>query len=120
MPSLIVADGDLLLRRALATLFGDEGFAVRTAADGRGALIRHRREPADLIVADVELPRVDGCGLVDALRSRGDQTPVVLMSVDQPPPVALPNVGAVVKPFDLEDLLAAASAALRLARSSTA
>lgn len=103
--TILVVDDEPLLRSSLATLFTDEGFAVETAEDGCEALIRHQRQPADVILTDVVMPLVDGYELVDELRERGDHTPVVLMSVGGRPVAEAPNVRCLAKPFGLEELL---------------
>jgi len=60
---------------------------VRVAVDGQEAIESLRREGADLVVSDIEMPRLDGIGLTTAIK--GDQhlaaIPVILVtSLDQP------------------------------------
>jgi DNA-binding response OmpR family regulator len=98
---VLVVDDDPGIVDFLADLLSDEGYAVRTARDGQEALTEVEREPADLVVADVMMPRVDGVTLTAKLRERGDRTPVVLMSAVYAD-VDIPGVRFVPKPFDLE------------------
>jgi DNA-binding response OmpR family regulator len=103
--TILVVDDEPAIRESLASLFGDEGFAVRTAQDGLEALILQNQQPADLIISDVHMPLVGGDDLVAELRERGDRTPVVLMSAAHVPACDLPGVRAMAKPFDLDVVL---------------
>ena len=103
-PAVLVADDDPGIVGFLSDLLDDEGFCVRTAANGQEALDRIAREPVDLVVADVTMPCLDGASLVSRLRERGDPTPVVLMSAIYAD-VDIPGVRFVPKPFDLDHIL---------------
>ena len=109
-PRVLVVDDDPAIRELVATLLADEGWAVRAAADGLAALAASGAWRPDLIVSDVAMPRLDGLGLLERLRQRGDRTPLVLISAGAPIP-AQPNVWFVAKPFDLDQLLAAVARA---------
>ena len=58
-------------------------FTVLCAGDGVEALELLERRQADLIIADVMMPRMDGYTLVKTLRERGDQIPVLLLTAKQ-------------------------------------
>ena len=58
-------------------------FTVLCAGDGVEALELLERRQADLISADVMMPRMDGYTLVKTLRERGDQIPVLLLTAKQ-------------------------------------
>jgi DNA-binding response OmpR family regulator len=68
---ILVVDPDVPARNLLALRLGNEGYAVRTAADGRVALEEIRREPPDLVVAEAVLPGLDGFALLDAMKREG-------------------------------------------------
>jgi CheY-like chemotaxis protein len=114
---VLVADGDPGVAGLLADLLRDEGYRVRTAADGQAALADIAREPADLVVADVVMPSVDGVTLTARLRQRGDRTPVVLTSAAYAD-VDLPGVRFVPKPFDLDDMVDVVNRVLAEARTA--
>jgi DNA-binding NtrC family response regulator len=63
------------------------GFEVAAAADGEAALAALASFPADVILTDLMMPRMDGMALLKALATRGDQTPTIVLtgfgSVDQ-------------------------------------
>lgn len=111
-PRLVVAEDNADLRSYLGRVLGDE-YDVELATDGAAALDAVRREPADLVLADVMMPVLDGYGLVDAIRREPSlrDVPVVLLSAragDQETSTAL-AAGAddyLVKPFSVLELRA--------------
>jgi DNA-binding NtrC family response regulator len=101
--TILVVDDDRPIVNVLADLLCDEGYHVRTAYDGQAALREIEREPVDLILSDVSMPKLDGPGLVRRLRERGESTPVILMSAVYQD-VDIPGVEFVPKPFDIANL----------------
>src|SRR5215204_7581991 len=75
--TILVVDDDRPIAEVLADLLCDEGYDVRTAYDGQAALREIERQPVDLILSDVSMPKLDGPSLVRRLRERGDSTPVI-------------------------------------------
>ena len=69
--SILLVDGDSGSRNLLALRLGNEGYAARTAADGRSALEEIRREAPGLVLSEVVLPRLDGFALLDAVKREG-------------------------------------------------
>ncbi len=79
---VLVAD-DMLTTRALhRTVLESAGYEVALAADGEEAWDLLQREPFDVVVSDVSMPRLDGCGLVARVRAhpRLAQLPVILVT----------------------------------------
>jgi CheY-like chemotaxis protein len=105
---ILVVDDDDDTREALRALLEDEGFAVRTAADGNGAISDlGGGDPPALVFLDASLPGPDGRKVLDWLGSRRDldSVPVVLVTAD-PSGLAHERAVAVLrKPYDLDDLL---------------
>lgn len=66
---MLVADDSPTVRAVLAGALQFEGYAVLQAADGRAALEVVRSTPVDLVLLDVEMPEVDGWGVVSALKA---------------------------------------------------
>jgi DNA-binding response OmpR family regulator len=106
---ILVAEDDPSVAALVSELLTDEGYGVRRVPDGQAALAEVERDPPDLLVSDVAMPKLDGLTLAARVRERG--IPVVLMSavVERLPPV---GVALVPKPFDLDVLLAAVRRAL--------
>jgi two-component system response regulator MprA len=95
-----------------------DGHDVLVAADGGEALVTLGERPPDAIVLDVLMPRVDGLELCRRMRSRGDRTPVLMLTARDAisDRVAGLDAGAddyLVKPFALDELLARVRALLR-------
>ena len=120
---ILVADDNSDMRAYLARLLSAQGWQVDTVADGQAALEAIGRNPPDLLLTDVMMPRLDGFGLVRALRREPgtEALPVVMLSAraGQEAGVEGLQVGAddyVVKPFTAAELLARVRTTLRLAR----
>ncbi|HVL32865.1 MAG TPA: response regulator, partial [Actinomycetota bacterium] len=79
---ILVVDDQPDLRFLFRVNLALEGYAVVEAADGISAVSAIRRETPDLMLLDVMMPRLDGWGVLDALRDDGrlDAPPVVLVS----------------------------------------
>ena len=117
---VLVADDDAAIRRLCVRVLGNEGWEVAVTDNGRAALqaIDAAREPFDCVVSDVNMPELDGFGLVTAMRKRDDDIPVLLMTGDPSLDGAVRAIdsGAVsylAKPFDHEKLAAAVARAAR-------
>ncbi len=63
VPRILVVDDSPTARAILRNVFAAAGYAVRTATDGVDALERLRSGPADVVVSDVEMPRLNGFDL---------------------------------------------------------
>lgn len=117
MPSVLVVEDDPSIRQSLIEVLSEQGYAVRSAADGFGALREVTQSPVDAVVLDLGLPDLDGA---DALRMiRGISSVPVLVATardDEAEIINLLNAGAddyLVKPFSGGQLLARLSAVLR-------
>jgi DNA-binding response OmpR family regulator len=79
MRILIVEDEPHMLE-LLRTGLHERGFAVMTAADGETGLEIATSHQFDSIVLDIGLPRLDGYGLMQGLRARGREMPVLILT----------------------------------------
>jgi DNA-binding NtrC family response regulator len=109
---ILIVDDEPNIAYALAMLLADEGHRVHTARNGAEALALLERERVDLILSDVMMPIVDGHKLVEELRKRGDQTPVMLMSAAAHAVRVVPGIPFLPKPFDIDELLTTVERAL--------
>jgi len=81
MPHILVVDDSAVSRQLVGGLLEkDLDCTVEFAANGVEALARMDQTPPDLVVADVNMPLMDGLGLVTQLRSRHPEVPVILMT----------------------------------------
>lgn len=77
---ILIVDDEANHRRALSISLRMEGYEVLEASDGHHALEVLQREQADVVVADLMMPRVDGLELSRRLRFAHPRTRVILMS----------------------------------------
>jgi two-component system response regulator MprA len=115
---VLVVDDEPAVRESLARSLTFEGYQVSLAADGIEAMERIAAERPDVVVLDVLMPRRDGLTTCRRLRAEGDMLPVLMLTARDTvgDRVTGLDVGAddyLVKPFDLEELLARLRALLR-------
>ena len=117
---VLVVDDDPAMRRACVRLLDNEGWTVVSAEHGRAAVeaMGERREYFDCVVSDVNMPELDGFGLIAAIRRYDDDVPVLLMTGEPSLDGAVRAIdsGAVsymAKPFDQEALATAVARAAR-------
>jgi two-component system response regulator MprA len=115
---LLVVDDDEAVRRSLARALVRDGYEVSVAADGRAALESLAAQRQDAVVLDILMPEPNGLEVCRTLRSRGDRTPILMLTARDlvADRVAGLDAGAddyLVKPFALEELRARIRALLR-------
>jgi two-component system response regulator MprA len=120
MARILVVDDEPAVRRALERALRLENHDVAMAADGEEALDILASSPADAVILDVLMPRLDGLEVCRRMRKAGDRTPVLMLTardaIDDR--VEGLDVGAddyLVKPFALRELQARLRALLRRA-----
>lgn len=82
MSTILLVDDSRVSREVLKVFLIGRNLTVLEAADGLAAMkVIHERHP-DLVIADLRMPKLDGCGLLDALRAdaRTRTTPVMILS----------------------------------------
>jgi two-component system OmpR family response regulator len=77
---LLLIEDDLQAAEYLVKGLRESGYSVEHSPDGRDGLERSSRGQYDVIVADRQLPYVDGLAIITALRERSDRTPVLILS----------------------------------------
>jgi two-component system NtrC family response regulator len=77
---ILVVDDEPNARAGLRTILGEEGFSVSEAADGVEALAVLREQGADVVLADIRMPRMDGVTLVRTARDEGIPALFVMMT----------------------------------------
>jgi CheY-like chemotaxis protein len=82
VPRVLIVDDDPWILRMVSTLLEKRGYAISTAGDGEEGLMRADQLRPDLIITDVMMPKLDGWGLVRALRSRPELAlvPVIFLT----------------------------------------
>ncbi len=81
-PLIMVVDDSITVRRVTQRLLQREGFRVSTAVDGLQALEKLQDELPDVILSDIEMPRMDGFDLLRNIRSsaRLKDLPVIMIT----------------------------------------
>lgn len=117
MRLLLIEDDDMFGRAVRQGLL-QAGFAVDWVTDARAAQLSLSTGVYDLAVLDLGLPRGDGMDLLKALRGAGDPLPVLIASARDTVKDRIAGLEAgaddyVLKPFDLDELIARVRALLR-------
>ena len=80
MKPILVVDDETAIRETLEQILGYEGYTVRKAATGQEALDQAAAEEFSTIILDVKMPGLDGFEVLAALRERGSEVPVIVIS----------------------------------------
>ena len=115
---ILVIEDNPSVAGALATMLSHRKYAVDVAEDGEEGLDRLLRDIYDAAIVDVVLPRSDGFTVVQSARSRGLQTPVMMLTARDAVEDRVRGLDAgaddyLVKPFDEGELLARVRALTR-------
>lgn len=115
---ILVVDDEPGMRDMLVDTLALAGHSAAAATDGFDALKLIRTEKFDLIISDVNMPKMNGFELLENLRDHHDQTPVILLTAraDRSDVTTGLRYGAddyVTKPFGLEELTLRVAAILR-------
>ncbi len=79
-PTILIVDDNVETQALLRDALSKEEYGVDTAADGRTALDVVTRLGPDLVISDINMPGLDGLALLEELRARGHDMPVILMT----------------------------------------
>lgn len=81
-PTILLVEDSDVTRSLVADVLRSFGFVVEEAFDGLDGLERLERTEVDLVLTDLEMPRLDGFGFIEALRSRAAtaETPIIVLS----------------------------------------
>jgi two-component system OmpR family response regulator len=106
---IVIVEDNEALANAIAYRLRDRGHSADLLHDGQEADTYLKREGADLVVLDINLPGRSGLDVLRAIRARGDGVPVILLTarIETSDRVAGLDLGAddyLVKPFDMDEL----------------
>lgn len=125
MKRILLIDDDEFTRDMIGSALRQLGYAVETASSGSEGLALARRHLPDLILSDINMPEIDGCTLLSALRSDPELTTkqIVLMTGNRADSLQRTsmNLGAddfLHKPFTIEELESCLVARLKRAEIS--
>ena len=78
--TILFVDDDPCMREVMAMILGEEGFEVSTAANGFDALAQLRSFVPDLLISDLQMPRMSGAEFLSIVRHRFPAVPVIAIS----------------------------------------
>jgi two-component system response regulator QseB len=108
---LLLVEDDELLGDGIKVGLSQFNYTVDWLKDGQSALVALKTEHFDLIILDLGLPKLSGMDILEAIRSQGDTTPVIILTARESIEDRILGLdkGAddyLAKPFDLEELSA--------------
>ncbi|MEV3860603.1 response regulator transcription factor [Streptomyces sp. NPDC050095] len=120
---ILIVDDEPAVREALQRSLAFEGYGTEVAVDGADALEKAAVYQPDLVVLDIQMPRMDGLTAARRLRATGSTTPILMLTARDTVGDRVTGLDAgaddyLVKPFELDELFARVRALLR--RSSYA
>ena len=121
---ILIVDDDAHIREVLSFALVKAGMTTAEAGDGEAALVAVEREKPDLVVLDINMPRLDGLEVCRRLRASGD-LPILFLSsrddeIDRVLGLELGGDDYVVKPFSPREVVARVGAILKRGRSALA
>jgi two-component system response regulator MprA len=117
-PRVLVVDDDRAVRESLRRSLQFNGYDVLLASDGAEGLATVGAQHPDVVVMDVMMPRLDGIETTRALRTAGNDVPILVLTARDAVGDRVEGLDAgaddyLTKPFALEELLARLRALLR-------
>ncbi len=109
-PLILVVDDERVIREILADFLAMEGFNVRTAEDGRAALVELSRANYDLVLSDLKMPNMGGIELLEAIEKHTPNVVTIIMTGFGTVETAIDAMkrGAydyIMKPFKMEEVV---------------
>jgi len=107
---LVIDDDDPITRDGVAEVLQEEGYAVAVAADGQEGIAQFTAFHPHLVLTDLQMPRVNGLGVIAHVRRVVPATPIILFTAEvaldaQRQAQALGLAGFLNKPCEFTDLL---------------
>jgi two-component system OmpR family response regulator len=124
-PKVLVIDDEPGVRELISEALSLSEITAVQAADGLEALSFLRRERFDLLILDINMPKLDGLALLEKLRSEGMSVPVLMLSAraDKTDINQGLRIGAddyLTKPFSIEELVLRVKAIMRRSKGEVA
>ena len=118
---VLLVEDDLMIGETLNEALQDEAYTVDWVKDGRDAVLTLRVQPYDIILLDLGLPKVDGMGVLTAVRDAKLDTPVLILTARDAVKDRIAGLDAgaddyVIKPFELGEVFARMRVLIRRAQ----
>ena len=117
-PRVLVVDDEPNITELVAMALRYEGFNVKTAATGRGAISAVTQFSPALVILDLMLPDIDGIEVLRRLNGAGNKVPIIFLTAkdateDKVHGLTIGGDDYVTKPFSIEELMARVRVVLR-------
>ncbi len=121
---VLLVEDDLMIGETLSDALQDETYTVDWVKDGQQAIATLKVQPYNLVLLDLGLPKVDGMGVLMAIRTAKLDTPVLILTARDATQDRILGLDAgaddyVVKPFDLGEVLARMRVLIRRSQGKT-
>lgn len=110
--SVLAIDDSRTMRNLLSAALGRVGYTVEVAEDGSDGLERFANSDPDVVITDLNMPKLDGFGFIEAARGleRDRLVPILVLTTESAPEMrararSAGATGWIVKPFDDEKLV---------------
>ncbi|MDF0600068.1 response regulator [Psychromarinibacter sp. C21-152] len=104
---VLAIDDSRTMRDLLQVSLTESGFDITLAEDGIDGLDKLETAEPDVVITDINMPRLDGFGVIEAVRARADHraTPILVLTTESSPEMksrarTAGATGWIVKPFD--------------------
>lgn len=121
LPSILIVDDTPANLNVLSAILSGQGYRVRAAPNGQGALKTAQKSPPDLILLDIQMPDMNGYEVCAALKAAEEtrHVPVIFISAlddgaDKVEGFRVGGVDYITKPFQIEEVVARVENHLRL------
>lgn len=111
-PHVLAIDDSRTIRDLLRQCLEAAGFEVSAAVDGIEGVARFGEVPADVVITDINMPNMDGFGVIETIRggSRNRTVPILVLTTESAPALKARAreagaTGWIVKPFDDASLI---------------
>ena len=109
---VLAIDDSRTMRDLLQVSLSESGFDLTLAEDGIDGLDKLGEADPDVVITDINMPRLDGFGVIEAVRARADHraTPILVLTTESSPAMKARArdagaTGWIVKPFEPENLV---------------
>lgn len=84
--TILAIDDSLTIRELISFVLGEAGYAVKLAEDGVEGLDLLAKSKPDVVIVDVNMPRLDGLGFIERARQSGvNSTPILVLTTESDP-----------------------------------
>ena len=117
-PSILIVEDEVGIREMLSDAVRISGYEALTCTNGVEALNALRKHSVNLIISDINMPQMSGFDMLEKVRMRGDDTPIIFLTArhekqDVTQGLRLGADDYITKPFGLEELMLRVEAVLR-------